>query len=85
MEQVYLARVDDIMKRYREALKKCTGNQKVVFLEHKSPEDDDEAGLEKDVEHSHARVCEPVAAGHPRCPAETEVSGVAGIPVQKAG
>jgi hypothetical protein len=85
MDPVYVARVDGIMQRYREALKKCTGYQKVVFLEHKSPEDADESGLEKDVEHTHARVCEPVAAGYPRCPTETDVSGVVGVPIQKAG
>jgi hypothetical protein len=82
MDPVYVARVEGIMQRYREALKKCTGYQKVVFLEHKSPEDDDEAGLEKDVEHTHARVCEAVAEGRDGA---ADVSGMAGVQVHKAG
>ena len=85
MDPVYVARVDGIMQRYREALKKCTGYQKVVFLEHNSQSDDMESGLEKDVEHAHARACEPVAECYTGCPTEADVSGVVGVPIQKAG
>lgn len=58
--KMYASRVAEIVNKFNENLKKCTGDQKVVFYASKSPDDEnkDKNGV-SETDESHAGVEQP--------------------------